>query len=165
MAKMMTVHVKAQNLKKGDIINGQRVNYVTKHSRRDGLVGVVVLLPNTNGYGIDVSRFKGTDKVVIKRPKYNMKYRRKPIEKKQKVGDQTLNLKITKQVLDKADEYKFIHTCAISTAVKLQVDQVNHVSTGISCLTINGINYFIDISHQKPEYIYTLGSIITLTKR
>jgi len=77
----------AANLKVGDIFEGQRINLVTKYTRRDrstkpdphklAKVGVLVLTPNKSGNDIDVFKFPGLSTVKVKRPGYNMQKRAK----------------------------------------------------------------------------------------
>lgn len=76
---MRTVVVKAVNLKKGDVLDGQRIRvklkYPTRKTQRtmDPLskVSVCVLMRDKNGYNVVPRKFIGHQKVLVKRPKYN----------------------------------------------------------------------------------------------
>ncbi len=77
---MKTVVVKARNLKEGDVLikgkKNQRVKWVHRFNSRKGK-SVLVVAPNPNGYMLDTITFLGENPVKVKRPTYNMKYRRK----------------------------------------------------------------------------------------
>lgn len=84
---MKTVVVKAVNLKEGDVLVGksnQRIKAIHRFTRRnnnksndkDASKGVVVIAPNPNGYKLDSLTFPGHKPVKVKRPLYNMEYRR-----------------------------------------------------------------------------------------
>lgn len=82
---MRSVHIKAGNIRPGDVLNGRRVMAKHRHdikpsrrkTRQKGEHGVVVLLPSTHGYALDVEKFNSEEKIVVKRPKYNMRYAKK----------------------------------------------------------------------------------------
>lgn len=83
---MRTVMVKAANLRSSDVLNGQRIIKVHKHTRRTRAketepldhTGVLVIAPQTDGYGLDAIPFVGSEMVKVKRPLYNMTNRRTP---------------------------------------------------------------------------------------
>jgi len=81
---MKSVHVKAANLKIGDVLNGSRIKHIEVYARKnrtlsrdkDAYKEVLVLVPSRHGYRLDAIHIPGHTKVVVKRPIYNMKYRR-----------------------------------------------------------------------------------------
>lgn len=82
---MKTVSVRAANVRKGDIYEGRRIIHKEKYVRRVrakdcaklDMYGVLIITPNPNGYKLDTFNFKGNDLLKVKRPVYNMKYKKK----------------------------------------------------------------------------------------
>lgn len=75
--RLVTVH--AANLKPGDVIDGQRIREIHKYRARTRAknpnplaeVGVLLIVPNPDGYQLDAIRFRGDEPVKVRRPKYN----------------------------------------------------------------------------------------------
>lgn len=65
---MRTVVIAAASLKAGDVISGQRVNH--EPVIHGGAVNI--LLINPHGYKMEHRAFAEADKLVVKRPVYNM---------------------------------------------------------------------------------------------
>lgn len=83
---MRSVNIKAINIQRGDIINGERVKtivfYPWKPRKTDSFAhdpdashGVLIVTPNPDGYDLKVRKFRGNRKIVVKRPIKNMKHR------------------------------------------------------------------------------------------
>ena len=79
---MKTVRIRAGNVRRNDVINGQRIKEIVKYGRRvrsKGDIhhklestGVIIIAPNPNGYRMDVFDLRGDEFINVKRPKYNM---------------------------------------------------------------------------------------------
>jgi len=82
---MKSVHVKAVNLKVGDVLEGQgRIKDVHVYTRKnrsknddiDAFKEVLVIVPSRHGYRLNAIYFIGHNQVIVKRPLCNMEYRR-----------------------------------------------------------------------------------------
>lgn len=68
---MKEVLIRAGDLKVGDVINGQRVNYEPVISgRKTKRVNLFLISPH--GYTVKPVQFKVNDAISVKRPKYNL---------------------------------------------------------------------------------------------
>jgi hypothetical protein len=77
---MRSVNVKAVNLREGDILQGCRIKAVHRFFRRNRAktterlanYGVLVIVPDPQGYNLLTKKFVGHQRVTVRRPKYNM---------------------------------------------------------------------------------------------
>ena len=68
---MIKVRCCAFRIKPGDVLNGERVQYVIPHPGRDGKQ-ITVMTPHRDGYKFRQTTFAERDIVQVKRPKYNL---------------------------------------------------------------------------------------------
>lgn len=70
---MKTVSVKAENLRTGDVLKGARIVEKMRFIRRNCGLGIMVVTPHPKGYDLITHKFTGDERVLVKRPKCNMR--------------------------------------------------------------------------------------------
>jgi hypothetical protein len=78
---MKTVSVMAANLQVDDVLDGRRIHTKIVHPRRMrskrpthryAQYGVFIVCPNPKGYKMDTFKFRGDERVKVKRPRKNL---------------------------------------------------------------------------------------------